>query len=318
MSPSGRARLISREGKKNRAYRDTKGIWTIGVGHTAAAGSPYPTPGMVITDAEVDAILARDLPRYEQLVLRTVTVPLTQGQFDALVSIAFNVEAALSQKSSIVKRLNAGNYRGAADAILLWNKPAAIIGRRRGEYQQFLAATPNEAPGAPVRFLAADDLHDGEDVSLDYLRAAGSRIVTAADRVKSGAATIGVGDALEMATQAKGYVDQAKELAQGFHAGAPIGELVDSYAPLLIGLGVGVAILTIAFLAWRAAVHIQAARLDDARQLAPVPAFPADAAPPAAPAMSDGGTLTEIEKLIDAKMAARLPRILADSQRRSM
>jgi GH24 family phage-related lysozyme (muramidase) len=242
MSPYGRARLMSREGKKNRAYRDTKGIWTVGVGHTAAAGAPIPVPGMTITDAQVDAILAGDLPHYENLVSRAVHVPLTQGQFDALVSIAFNVEAAFSQKSSIVKRLNAGNYRGAADAILLWNKPLEIIGRRRGEYQQFLAATPKEAPGAPVRFLAADDLHDGEVVSLD------------------------------MATQAKGYVDQAKELAQGWSAGAPLGELVDSYAPLLIGLGAGLAILTIAFLAWRAAVHIQAARLDDARvaTLAPI------------------------------------------------
>jgi GH24 family phage-related lysozyme (muramidase) len=118
MSAGGRALLVQREGKRNKAYRDTKGIWTIGVGHTASAGPPYPVPGMTITDKEVDAILANDLPRYERLILHNVTVPLTQGQFDALVSIAFNVEA-VSQKSTIIKRLNTGNYRGAADAILM-------------------------------------------------------------------------------------------------------------------------------------------------------------------------------------------------------
>jgi hypothetical protein len=141
--------------------------------------------------------------------------------------------------------------------------------------------------------------------------------VTAADRVKSGAATIGIGDALDMASQAKGYVDRAKELAQGFHAGAPPRELVESYAPLLIGLGVGVAILAIAFLAWRAAVHIQAARLDDARRLSPVPALSADAAPTAAAPMSHAEMLAELDKLLDRKFKAQVPRILADSQRRS-
>lgn len=264
VSVNGRALLIQREGFKTKAYKDTKGIWTIGVGHTAAAGLPIPVPGMTITRAQVDEILAKDLPHYEQLVERNVRVPLTQGQFDALVSLAFNIEAVVSQKSTVVKRLNAGNYRGAADAILMWNKPPEIRKRRMGEYRQFLAATPPEATGTPVRFVATEEMHEGESVSLDYLRAAGSRTVTAADKIKSGALTIGVGDALDMASQAKGYADQARDLAQGWDSGAPVSELIATYSPLLLGIGAGLAIAGLAYLAYRAAQRIQAARLEDA------------------------------------------------------
>lgn len=264
MSAAGRALLIQREGFRTKAYRDTKGIWTIGVGHTSAAGAPIVTPGLSISKAQVDAILARDLDQFEDCVEAQVRVPLNQGQFDALVSLCFNIGMGAFSKSSVVRLLNAGNYRAGAEAILLWNKPPEIMGRRRGEYRQFVTATSKEAPGAPVKFLAAADLHDGEGVSLDYLRAAGSRTVAAADRIKTGALTIGVGDALDMASQAKGYADQARELAQGWESGASFSELAQTYAPLLIGVGVGLAIAAIAFLAWRAAHRVQIARLDDA------------------------------------------------------
>jgi hypothetical protein len=128
---------------------------------------------------------------------------------------------------------------------------------------QFLAATPKQAPGAPVRFVAAKDLDEGEDISLDYLRASGSRTIAAADRIKTGAATIGAGDALDMATRAKSYADQARELVQGWDSGAPLSELAASYAPLLLGIAAGVTIAGLAYLAWRAAHRIQVARLED-------------------------------------------------------
>lgn len=57
MSASGRSQLIQREGFKTKAYKDSVGIWTIGVGHTSAAGKPTVAPGMVITKAEVEQIL---------------------------------------------------------------------------------------------------------------------------------------------------------------------------------------------------------------------------------------------------------------------
>jgi hypothetical protein len=219
---------------------------------------------MVITPAEVDQILSRDLVKFEATVNRAVTVPLTQGQFDALVSLCFNIGQGGFAKSTVVKRLNAGNYRGAADAFLMWNKPPEIMGRRRGERQQFLAATGPAPAGAPVRFIPASDLEDGEGVSVDYLRASGSRTVTLADKIKNGAATVGVGDVLANASQAKEYATQANDLMQGLKAGAPTGELLETYAPLLIGAGVGVAIVVIAGLVWWAAHNIQFARVQDA------------------------------------------------------
>lgn len=263
MSANGRALLIRREGFKTRAYRDSVGVWTIGVGHTSAAGAPHVTPGLVIGKDEVDAILSRDLVKYENTVDSAVRVPLTQGQFDALVSLCFNIGQGGFAKSSVVRRLNESNYRGAADAFLMWNKPSEIMGRRRGERAQFLKATTEAHPGAPVKFVAAQHIEAEEDVNLDYLRASGSRTVTLADKIKSGAVTAGVGDALATASQAKDYATQANDLMHGFKSGAPTGELVESYAPLLIALGVAGAVIVIAALVWWAAHRIQEARLQD-------------------------------------------------------
>lgn len=140
-SADGRKRLILREGKRNKAYRDTKGIWTIGVGHTSMAGPPKVTANLVISNEEIDEIFARDLKKYEKTVNDSVKVPLTQVQFDALVSLCFNIGQGAFAKSSVVRRLNEGAYRAAAEAILMWNKPPEIIGRRKTEYKQFLEGT---------------------------------------------------------------------------------------------------------------------------------------------------------------------------------
>lgn len=137
MSDDGRKRLEAREGLRLKAYRDVVGVWTIGVGHTAAAGAPSPKEGMTITAAEADDIFKRDLVQYEDAVSEAVKVPLNQNQFDALVSLTFNIGVGAFKRSSVVKRLNAGDYDGAAKAFMLWSKPAQIIGRRASEMLQF-------------------------------------------------------------------------------------------------------------------------------------------------------------------------------------
>lgn len=138
-SDQGRAKLEAREGKRLKAYRDTVGVWTIGIGHTTAAGAPTVTPGMVITDAECDAIFARDLIKYEKAVNDAVRVPLKQNQFDALVSLCYNIGPGAFAKSTVVKMINAGDLARAGDAFMMWNKPPEIIGRRQTERTQFLA-----------------------------------------------------------------------------------------------------------------------------------------------------------------------------------
>jgi lysozyme len=140
MSADGRKRLMQREGVRLVAYKDTVGVWTVGVGHSAAAGPPIPKRGMVITMAECEAIFARDLRKYEDAVNANVRAPLTQGEFDALVSLCFNIGPGAFKTSSVVKKLNMNDRAGAARAILLWNKPPEIQGRRKTEYQQFAMA----------------------------------------------------------------------------------------------------------------------------------------------------------------------------------
>nr|WP_275548822.1 lysozyme [Methylocystis rosea] len=113
----------------------------MGVGHAAAAGPPHPVAGMEISAAEVDKLLSRDLGQYEKAVNDAVRVPLSLGQFDALVSFCFNIGVGAFQKSTLVQRLNKRDYKGAADAFMMWVKPPELRGRRESEQQQFIKAT---------------------------------------------------------------------------------------------------------------------------------------------------------------------------------
>jgi GH24 family phage-related lysozyme (muramidase) len=138
-SAIGRKAISEREGNKLKAYTDTKGIWTIGVGHTSAAGLPKVVPGLTITSAESDEILTRDLVSVENDINRLVKVPLTQNQFDALVSFVFNIGVTQFSKSTLLRKLNTKDYKGAADQFLVWVKQPELKGRRVKERAQFLS-----------------------------------------------------------------------------------------------------------------------------------------------------------------------------------
>ncbi|GJE17613.1 lysozyme [Methylobacterium marchantiae] len=137
LSAIGSAVLVAREGRRLDAYRDSVGIWTIGVGHTSAAGPPVVTPGLRLTAQECDAVFARDVGRFVRSVGEVVPAGLPDHAFDALVSLCFNIGEGAFRRSTVVRRLKAGDRAGAAKAILLWNRPAALIPRRRAEYDQF-------------------------------------------------------------------------------------------------------------------------------------------------------------------------------------
>jgi lysozyme len=138
ISDAGIATLREREGCKLEAYQDSVGCWTIGVGHTAAAGEPIPCAGMTITQDEADDLLDEDLDAYEDCVNEVVAEPMTQSQYDAFVSICFNIGQTAFAQASFVASFNHGDSDGCASAILWWNKPPEIIPRRQGEYVQFL------------------------------------------------------------------------------------------------------------------------------------------------------------------------------------
>ena len=137
ISDNGLQQIIKREGVILHAYQDSVGVWTIGTGHTSAAGPPRVTPGQVITKEQNDQILRDDLAPIERQFTEFVSVPVTQNQYDAIISIVFNVGPKFWH-STCIQRLNAGDISGAAQAIMLWNKPAEIISRRKTEQTQFL------------------------------------------------------------------------------------------------------------------------------------------------------------------------------------
>jgi len=115
--------LIKRfEGCELTAYKCPAGVWTIGYGHTSRAGPPAVNEGEKITKKAAESILCEDLKKYEAVVDTAIKVPLTENQRGALVSLCYNIGTTAFKKSTVVKRLNAGNFREAAEAITMWNK----------------------------------------------------------------------------------------------------------------------------------------------------------------------------------------------------
>lgn len=114
------------EGLKTKAYQDVAGIWTIGYGHTSAAGGLKVTPGLVISEKEAEDILKSDLVKFENDVNKLVKVPLTDNQFATLVSFHFNTGAL--GKSTLLKKLNAGQYDAVPSELMKWNK-ATVNGK---------------------------------------------------------------------------------------------------------------------------------------------------------------------------------------------
>jgi len=129
------------------AYRCPAGVWTLGWGATDGVKE-----GMIWTRDEAEAALRRELAKFEAGVIRLTTVPLNQNQFDALVSFTYNVGLGAFEKSTLRRKLNAGDLRGAASAFKLWNKGGGrvlpgLVNRRAREATLFL--TPVDVSQEP-------------------------------------------------------------------------------------------------------------------------------------------------------------------------
>lgn len=141
-SPQGVAEIASHEAIVLSPYRDSRGILTIGVGHTKGAGAPDPASFPVGVEQPIDRILAvfrADLAKFEDRVNQAVKVPVAQHEFDALVSFDFNTGGI--DKANLVKKLNAGDRAGAIKGFDGWHKPPEIIGRRNKEKALFASGT---------------------------------------------------------------------------------------------------------------------------------------------------------------------------------
>lgn len=126
--------LKDREGVRLKAYLDSVGVPTIGVGHTAGVKM-----GDTCTEQQAMDWLRDDL-KWSEAAVNLVKVPLEQHQFDALVSFVFNVGQMQFATSTLLRKLNAGDYEGAALQFDRWHIPAEITSRRNGEREQFRGA----------------------------------------------------------------------------------------------------------------------------------------------------------------------------------
>lgn len=132
------------EGLRLRAYLPTPNDrWTIGYGHTSGVKN-----GMVITEARAEELLRQDVSWVEDAINSSVVVPLTQGQYDALGSFVFNVGATEFRNSTLLRKLNGGDYMGAANEFPRWNKQKGkVLGgltkRRAEEREMFMKDITN-------------------------------------------------------------------------------------------------------------------------------------------------------------------------------
>lgn len=137
VSDKGLALIKEFEGCKLTAYKDSVGVWTIGYGHTRSARQ-----GMTITQEQADELLAQDVARHAIGVYKALQAKLEQHQFDAVVSLAFNVGVSAVRNSTLMKMINRGDVKLAAAQFDRWNKAggkvlAGLVRRRAAERKMY-------------------------------------------------------------------------------------------------------------------------------------------------------------------------------------
>lgn len=133
------------EGWSDRPYLDSVGIQTIGFGRTAGV-----RPGEKTTVERELIALLRDAEGRKAAIAECVSVPLHQHELDAYMSLAYNIGTGAFCGSTLVRKLNAGDYAGACREILRWNKAGGRVlpgleKRRQAEYRQCIGATDRAA-----------------------------------------------------------------------------------------------------------------------------------------------------------------------------
>ena len=142
ISPIGLAIIKGAEGLRLSAYPDPGSggePWTIGYGHTGGV-----RPGDEISEEQAEELLKADLDTFEECVDDACQHPLTQGQFDGCVSLAFNIGCKAFSNSTLVQLLNSGESDAAAQQFKRWNKAAGkvlpgLVRRREAERQRFIS-----------------------------------------------------------------------------------------------------------------------------------------------------------------------------------
>lgn len=269
VSEKGVAFIATHEGVVTRAYRDVAGVWTIGVGHTAAAGPPIPKAGMTITREEALALLARDLPRYERRV-EAALPGVPQAVFDGAVSFDFNTGAI--HRASWVAAYRDGRPGVARAGLMQWTKAggrtiAGLVRRREaearlifdgtyGEHAAAGAAQASAEVAACQRQLARLGFYKG---AVDGIAGPATRAAVVAyqrthpDLVADGIVGPATRASLERDIAARVATAEAGAIAAGTATVASAGAAWSGADPLFWAAAVGAAALILAtgFFAWR-------------------------------------------------------------------
>ena len=143
-SADGRKMIQGFEGLRLNSYDDGAGVWTIGYGTTVYPAGIKVIRGQTITQAQAEMYMQHDLKKFEKAVNDLVTVPLNQNQFDALVSLVYNIGIGAFAKSTLLARLNKGQYIDAAQQFDAWKIAGGkvmqgLVNRRAKEKRLFLS-----------------------------------------------------------------------------------------------------------------------------------------------------------------------------------
>ena len=149
-SDAGIAFIKGWESFRGEAYLDSVGVLTIGYGHTQGV-----KPGDTMSEESASTLLKAELISYENTVARVVDEELAQYEFDALVSLCYNIGGNNFSRSSVVRLIRAGDRPRAADAFLLWCKAEVggqlvplkgLLNRRKAEREMFLGRNGSSTP----------------------------------------------------------------------------------------------------------------------------------------------------------------------------
>ncbi len=196
-----------------KAYRCPAGVWTVYAGCTEGV-----TEGRIVTEAEGKAMLAAEMAKHERAVEKLVKVPITQSQFDALVSFSYNVGSGALEGSTLLRLLNAGDYDGARAQFGKWTKAAGVelaglVRRRAREAEVFGNAV--QTPRMPQKVEAP---------AIPVVNAANSRKFSLAERMKQLQVTVAstplAWAGLDNIQATKSYADQIATFAKSY--GVPL------------------------------------------------------------------------------------------------
>lgn len=157
---------LTKKGDHYHAYRCPANVLTIGWGHTNHHGRQFDEHARW-TLAECDQAFMEDMDGFERAVRKAVIVPLKQYQFDALVSFTYNCGEGNLKKSTLLKKVNASDFDGAAKEFIKWNKANGkvlngLTRRRKSEALMFQNITDLDYDGAPDTMPQEIDVpHDG-------------------------------------------------------------------------------------------------------------------------------------------------------------